>query len=88
MWCKTEGVRGCQYRIVCFEVEQHRDDRGGGLVVDGALEHDDALFQQAREDIVAGWRVGLAIWIRPKQGPKDSREMRATGGFCDVLWLR
>jgi hypothetical protein len=46
-------LSGCRYRIVCFKVEEHCDDRGGGLVVDGALEHDDAFFQQAGEDIVA-----------------------------------
>ena len=46
---EADGLLG----VVGFEVEEHGDDGGRGLVVDGALQHDDALFEQAREDIVA-----------------------------------
>ena len=37
---QADGLFG----VVGVEVEEHGDDGGGGLVVDGALEHDDALF--------------------------------------------
>lgn len=39
-------------RILRFEEEKLGDDDVGGVVGDGAIDANDALFQQPREDVV------------------------------------
>ena len=48
VYVEGDGARGG----VGFEEEELCDDGGGGGVVDGAVEADDALAEEAREDVV------------------------------------
>lgn len=70
-------------RILGFEVEELGDNNVGSVVGDGAVDADDSLLEEAREDVVAPLSPGRVLYhnwdqtVRPRQpGPWGRRGRR------------
>lgn len=44
--------------VLRFEEEKLSNDYGGGVIGDGAIDADDALFEETREDVVGALAAG------------------------------
>nr|CAB3485185.1 unnamed protein product [Digitaria exilis] len=79
---EVDGLGG----VLGLEEEQLRDDEGGRVVGDGAVYADDALLEQAREDVVGALPAGGVLDhhghqpILAARGVARRRRVRRGGG--------